>query len=69
MNKLLLIKSKELSKYDEIIKYLKQDNGYWLQNDKWDLTEDFFIGKKINASRYIDFSSFENIYLKNELKF
>ncbi|MBB6625154.1 tyrosine-type recombinase/integrase [Clostridium gasigenes] len=59
----------EQSKYDEIIKYLIQDNGYWLENDKWDLIEGIFIGKRIYSSRYIDFSSFENIYLKNELKY
>lgn len=57
------------SKYDEIIKYLKQDDGYWLNNDKWDLTKDFFIGKVIYTYRYIDFSLFENQYLKNELKY
>lgn len=35
--------SNQQSKYDEIVEYLKQDNGYWLNNDKWDLTEDFFV--------------------------
>ncbi|HBH1637974.1 TPA: hypothetical protein KRM34_003611, partial [Clostridioides difficile] len=30
------------SKYDEIIEYLKQDNGYWLENDKWDTSKDIF---------------------------
>ena len=57
------------SKYDEIIEYLKQDNGYWLENDKWDLTEEFFIGKRIYTSRYIDFSSFNDECIKNELKY
>ena len=35
------IKSNQQSKYEEIIEYLKQDDGYWLENDKWDLTEEF----------------------------
>lgn len=57
------------SKYEEIIEYLKQDNGYWLENDKWDFTEEFFIGKKVYNSRYIDFSTFNNGRMKNEVKY
>lgn len=63
------IKSNAQSKYEEIIEYLKQDNGYWLENDKWDFTEKFFIGEKIYNSRYIDFSSFKNEFVKNEVKY
>lgn len=69
MKNLQVIKSSQQSKYDEIVEYLNQDNGYWLENDKWDLTEEFFIGKKIYNSRYINFSSFKNEYIKNEFKF
>ena len=69
MKNLQLIKINQQSKYDEVIKYLKQDNGYWLENDKWDLTEESFIGKKIYNLRYIDFSSFESEYVKNEVKY
>ena len=63
------IRSNQQSKYEEIIEYLKQDDGYWLENDKWDLTKEFFIGKKIYRSRYIDFYSFEKEYIKNEIKY
>lgn len=56
------------NKYDEIIEYLKQDNGYWLDNDKWDLTKEFFIGKVKRNIRNINFSNINNNYLKNELK-
>ncbi|URZ05521.1 tyrosine-type recombinase/integrase [Clostridium felsineum] len=63
------IKSNQQSKYEEIIEYLKQDNGYWLENDKWDLTQEVFIGEKIYNSRYIDFSCFKNKYIKNEVKY
>lgn len=69
MKNLQEIKSNKQSKYDEIIEYLSQDNGYWLKNDKWDLTEIFFIGKKQNFYRYLDFSNFKNVYIKNEVKF
>lgn len=59
----------QVNKYDEILDYLKQDNGYWLENDKWDLTKSFFLSEKIYTSRYIDFTCFENEYIKNELKY
>ncbi|MCB2291309.1 tyrosine-type recombinase/integrase [Clostridium sp. CS001] len=61
--------SNHQSKYDEIIEYLKQDNGYWLENDRWDLTEEFFIGKVVRGRRNVDFSNINNEFLKNELKF
>ncbi|WP_017416633.1 hypothetical protein [Clostridium tunisiense] len=59
----------QLNKYEEITKYLKQDDGYWLNNDKWDITEEFFIGESIHGRRYIDFSRFKNVFLKNEIKY
>lgn len=63
------IKSNQQSKYNEIIEYLSQDNGYWLKNDKWDLTEDLFIGKAVNTRRYIHFYNIQNEVIKNEIKF
>lgn len=69
MKGLQQINSNYQSKYNEIIEYLKQDNGYWLNNDKWDLTKDFFIGKKIRINRYFNFERINNNYLKNEIKY
>lgn len=73
MKNLQEIKSNKQSKYDEIIKYLQQDDEYWLINDKWDFTKEFFIGKPITVgtSGYssIDFSNFNNEHIKNEFKF
>ena len=63
------INSSQQSKYEEIIEYLKQDDGYWLNNDKWDLTKDFFIGKVIKGNKYINFSNIKSNHLKNEIKF
>ncbi|MRY42698.1 tyrosine-type recombinase/integrase [Clostridium beijerinckii] len=63
------IKSNQQSKYEEIIEYLKQDNGYWLKNDKWDFTKDFFIGKVIKGYKYMNFSNIKSNHLKNEIKF
>ena len=36
------IKNNQKSKYDEIIEYLKQDDGYWLENDKWNVEDKVF---------------------------
>ena len=69
MKNLKRINSNKQSKYSEIIEYLKQDNGYWLENDKWDLTKDFFYGKTIRFTRYINFSNFKSEIIKNELKY
>ncbi|MDU7241304.1 tyrosine-type recombinase/integrase [Clostridium sp.] len=64
---------KQQSKYDEIIEYLKQDNEYWLDNDKWDISKYFNDDKpiKIGTAMYrtMDFSFFENERVKNEMKF
>ncbi|EQK75829.1 site-specific tyrosine recombinase XerD [Clostridioides difficile] len=69
MRRLQEIKGNKRSKYDEIIEYLNQDNGYWLNNDKWNITKDFFIGKKVKGMKYLNFTVIDNIYLKNEIKF
>jgi integrase len=66
------IKSNQQSKYEEIMEYLKQDNGYWLENDKWDLNNELLFGEKKklnNGIRYIDFLGIKNIIVKNEIKY
>ncbi|MGL5651514.1 MAG: tyrosine-type recombinase/integrase [Paraclostridium sp.] len=69
MEKLQEIKNNQKSKYDEIIEYLSQDNGYWLANDKWDITKDFFMGKSIYNYKTINFSYIDNAVIKNEVKY
>ncbi|MGL4914554.1 MAG: tyrosine-type recombinase/integrase [Romboutsia sp.] len=67
MKNLQEIKSNKQSKYDEIIEYLKQDNCYWLECDEWDCKEKMPI-ENIN-NRYFRFYYFENIKLRNEVKY
>lgn len=69
MKKLQEISNNQQSKYNEIIEYLSQNNGYWLENDKWDLIDDIFIGKKIRNNRHFNFERINNICLKNEIKY
>ncbi|KFX54217.1 tyrosine-type recombinase/integrase [Clostridium botulinum] len=70
MKNLQKINSYQQSKYDEIIEYLKQDSGYWLDNDIWNLTEEIFLGKENSyGNKFLNFSNFENQRLKSEIKF
>lgn len=65
-----MIKSNKQSKYDEIIEYLKQDNGYWLGNDKWNIEDEVFgeVEYKVNVKNIrLDF--IRNEILKNEIKY
>ena len=59
-------------KKQEIIKYLSEDNGYWLKNDHWKLQDKIFNNYKQNINSkqsIIDFSSIEHNNLKNEIKY
>lgn len=68
-NNIRKVGNKQLDKYEEIIKYLNQNDGYWLDNDKWDLMKDFFTNEQIRNRAYVDFSKFSNVLLKNEMKY
>lgn len=73
MRNLQEIKSNKQSKYDEVTEYLSQDDGYWLENDKWDFEIEIFFNNVVkvgNATyKHIDFSDVKSINLKNEIKF
>jgi integrase len=58
------------TKYDEIIEYLKQDNGYWLENDIWSIKDNVFEKQEYKTSvNNIKFNYIGNETLKNEIKF
>lgn len=70
MDNLQLIKSNQQSKYDVIIEYLKQDNGYWLENDKWDFYKNFNYDLDLaKGKKYLDFNMFTNENIKLETKY
>lgn len=70
MKNLQKINSSQQSKYDEIIEYLKQDDGYWLENDIWNMSDNVFNEKeyKVAVTR-IKLNFIENERLKNEIKY
>lgn len=68
------IKSNEQNKYGEIIEYLKQDNGYWLENDKWHISDAAFkdnnlIDKYSRNAKSINLNYINNLNIKNEIKY
>ncbi|MBB6623945.1 tyrosine-type recombinase/integrase [Clostridium gasigenes] len=74
VNHLQLIKSNQQSKYEEIIEYLKQDDGYWLENDKWDINDMVFRDNNLSEEyktgvKYIKLDYIDSLTLKNEIKY
>ena len=57
------------NKYLELLEYLKQDDGYWLYTDRWDLKKNNFYGKTSCGTRHIRFNSLKKEILKNECKY
>lgn len=57
------------NRYKQILEYLKQDNGYWLNNDIWNYKEDCFYGKTIQGTRTIKFVYLDKKIIKNEIKY
>ncbi|AGK97708.1 tyrosine-type recombinase/integrase [Clostridium pasteurianum] len=69
MKNLHVVKRGQVNKYEEIITYLSQDECYWLNNDVWDVTKEIFIGDKVHNCKHINFENFNNVLLKNEIKY
>ncbi len=64
------IKSNRQSKYEEIVEYLKQDDGYWLNNDVWNIKDEVFDKEEYKTGIYnIKLDFIKNETLKNEIKF
>ena len=64
------IKNHQQSKYEEIIEYLKQDNGYWLDNDRWDIYSNFSYDlNRARGKKYLDFNMFNNENIRLEVKY
>lgn len=70
MKNLQEIKSNKQGKYEEIINYLSQDNGYWLENDIWNIEDGVFqdVEYKVGVKN-IKLDFIENTILKNEIKY
>ena len=63
-----------VDKYGQMLLLLKKDEGYWLNNDTWDLRDSVFAtysltSSKRNPTKQIHFSTFKEERLKNEAKY
>jgi integrase len=61
-------------KYGQILLFLKEDEGYWLENDTWDVRDSVFATYGFsningNPTKQIHFSTFKEEQLKNEAKY
>lgn len=64
------INSNQQNKYDEIVEYLKQDDGYWLENDVWNIYNNFIYDlDEARGKKYLDFSMFNNENIRLEVKY
>lgn len=64
------IKSNKQSKYDEIIEYLSQDNGYWLENDIWNIEDVIFPDVEYKVgTKNIKLDFIKNEIMRNEIKY
>lgn len=61
---------KQQSKYEEIIEYLSQDNGYWLENDIWNIEDGIFQNVEYKVSvKSIKLDFIKNEVIRNEVKY
>lgn len=61
-------------KYGQILLFLDEDEGYWLENDTWDVRDSVFstcgiTSSNRNPTKQINFSTFKDKRFKNESKF
>jgi integrase len=58
-------------KYNQMVEYLKnQDNGYWLENNIWDMYSKFYYDLDLaRLKKHIDFTVIRNDYIILELKY
>lgn len=72
-NTALAIKAKENPKYEAILLYLLEDNGFWMKEDIWLPDAPALIKNHLivdnKCKKGLDFTSFINERLRNEVKF
>src|SRR6056297_433434 len=68
------LKEKDTGRYGQILSYLSEDGGYWIENDVWEAQNKAF--KKNGMFPYlrktatkIDFSSYVDETIRNEVKY
>ena len=70
----LALKEQATGRYDEILSYLSEDDGYWIENDVWEVQNKAFTDNGLfpylrKTATKIDFSHYVNEMIRNEAKY
>lgn len=73
-NGALALNEQYTGKYGEIISYLSEDDGYWIENDVWEVQNEAFTDNGLfphsrKVTTKIDFSHYANETIRNEVKY
>ena len=73
-NGALALRVQNIGRYGEILSYLSEDDGYWIENDVWDAQNKAFTDHSLiphlrTTKTTIDFSHYEQETIRNEAKY
>jgi hypothetical protein len=73
-NGALALKEQSTGRYGEILSYLSEDDGYWIENDVWEVQNKAFTDNVLfpylrKTATKIDFSHYEEETKRNEVKY
>lgn len=73
-NGALALKKQDTGRYGEILSYLSEDDGYWIENDVWEVQNKAFTDNGLfpylqKAATKIDFSHYAEEMIRNEVKY
>ncbi|MBT9132653.1 MAG: Tyrosine recombinase XerC [Syntrophomonadaceae bacterium] len=73
-NGALALKEQDTGRYGEILSYLSEDDGYWIENDVWEVQNKAFTDNGLfpylrKAATKIDFSHYAEETIRNEVKY
>lgn len=70
----IAVVEKQGEKYQEMVKYLSSEDGYWLKEDKWMIESEAFMKAGLEAGRFkngllADFTTYRKEQMKTEMKY
>ena len=69
----LALRKQDIGRYGEILSYLSEDGGYWIENDVWEVKNKAFADNGLfptlrQTTAKIDFSHYTEEIMRNEVK-
>jgi len=73
-NGALALKEQDTGRYGEILSCLSEDDGYWIENDVWEVQNKAFTDNRLfpylrKTATKIDFSHYAEETIRNEAKY